>query len=74
MAISLRDLAAGDRGKVVDYDRFHTASYRRKLLSMGLTPGTETSIGFSIPAYITFIAVGETITLGSPTTYEASNG
>ncbi|MGF1612378.1 MAG: ferrous iron transport protein A [Gammaproteobacteria bacterium] len=44
MAISLRDLAAGDRGKVVDYDRFHTASYRRKLLSMGLTPGTEFTV------------------------------
>src|SRR5512136_2954588 len=40
----------------------------------GLTPGTDTSIGFRIPLYITFIAVGETTTLGSPTKYDASKG
>lgn len=43
MAISLRDLAAGDQAKIVDYDRHHTA-YRKKLLSMGLTPGTEFTV------------------------------
>lgn len=43
MAISLRDLAVGDQGKVVDYDRLHTA-YRKKLLSMGLTPGTQFTV------------------------------
>lgn len=36
---SLRDLAVGDQGKVVAYGEGQTA-YKKKLLSMGLTPGT----------------------------------
>lgn len=40
---SLKDLAVGDRGKVVGYDEGARA-YRKKLLSMGLTPGAEFSV------------------------------
>ena len=38
--VSLRDLAIGDRGQVTGYEKAHR-SYRKKLLSMGLTPGAE---------------------------------
>lgn len=39
----LRHLAVGDRARVIGYSAGGSA-YRRKLLSMGLTPGTELSI------------------------------
>ncbi len=39
----LRELTPGDRGRVVGFDAGHRP-YRRKLLSMGLTPGVEFEI------------------------------
>ncbi|MBK8174970.1 MAG: ferrous iron transport protein A [Rhodospirillales bacterium] len=41
--MGLGDLTVGERGKVVGLER-GDRSYREKLLSMGLTPGTEFSI------------------------------
>jgi ferrous iron transport protein A len=43
MSIGLGELMAGDRGRVIGYQRGNR-SYREKLLSMGLTPGTEFSV------------------------------
>jgi Fe2+ transport system protein FeoA len=43
MSIGLGELAAGERGRVIGYQRGNR-SYREKLLSMGLTPGTEFSV------------------------------
>lgn len=43
MTISLRDMAWGDKGKVVGFQPGNK-NYRKKLLAMGLTPGTEFSI------------------------------
>lgn len=43
MSVGLGDLTVGERGKVVGLER-GDRSYREKLLSMGLTPGTEFSI------------------------------
>ncbi|BAP57850.1 ferrous iron transporter FeoA [Thioploca ingrica] len=43
MTLSLRDMALGDNGKVVGFQPGNK-SYRKKLLAMGLTPGTEFSI------------------------------
>lgn len=40
MMITLRDMRSGDQGRVKGYDATAPA-YRRKLLSMGLTPGVE---------------------------------
>jgi ferrous iron transport protein A len=40
MITSLKDLSVGDRGQVAGYQEGGRA-YRRKLLSMGLTPGAE---------------------------------
>lgn len=40
---SLRNLTVGDQGRVVDYVKGQTA-YKKKLLSMGLTPGTAFSV------------------------------
>jgi len=37
---TLRDLSVGDQGKVIGYEQGGRA-YRKKLLSMGLTPGAE---------------------------------
>ena len=39
----LSDLAVGDTGRVVGFEE-GSKGYRRKLLSMGLTPGAEFSI------------------------------
>jgi len=38
--MTLKDLSIGDRAKVLGFNEGGKA-YRRKLLSMGLTPGTE---------------------------------
>ncbi len=38
MRTSMRDIAVGDRGRVVGYSGIN-GSYREKLLVMGLTPG-----------------------------------
>ena len=38
MSLRLGQLGVGDRGRVVGYEK-SGRSYRRKLLSMGLTPG-----------------------------------
>ncbi len=38
--ISLKDLRVGDSGKIVGFDKTGKA-YRKRLLAMGLTPGTE---------------------------------
>ena len=43
MSIRLGDLTVGERGRVIGYQR-GDRSYREKLLSMGLTPGTEFSV------------------------------
>lgn len=41
--MKLRDLAAGESGRVVGFEEGSKA-YRRKLLAMGLTPGTEFTV------------------------------
>lgn len=43
MHTTLRNLTAGDRGQVAGYEEGGRA-YRKKLLSMGLTPGTELEV------------------------------
>ena len=43
MAISLKNLAVGDLGRIIGFDPSGKA-YRKRLLAMGLTPGTEFSI------------------------------
>ncbi|MEK8017031.1 MAG: FeoA family protein [Candidatus Parabeggiatoa sp.] len=43
MAISLRDLAVGEKGIVSGFEKGNKA-YRKKLLAMGLTPGTAFNI------------------------------
>lgn len=43
MSIRLGELRAGERGRVIGY-QCGDRSYREKLLSMGLTPGTEFSV------------------------------
>jgi len=43
MAINLKNLVAGDLGKIIGFEPTGKA-YRKRLLAMGLTPGTEFSI------------------------------
>lgn len=43
MAISLGDMALGEKGKVTGLQKGNKG-YRKKLLAMGLTPGTEFSV------------------------------
>ncbi|AEG00730.1 MAG: ferrous iron transport protein A [Methylomonas sp.] len=43
MMTSLKMLATGDSGRIVGFDQAGSA-YRKKLLAMGLTPGTEFTI------------------------------
>lgn len=43
MSNSLKDLAVGEHGQVIGFGEGSKA-YRRKLLSMGLTPGTPFSV------------------------------
>ncbi|MCK4840618.1 MAG: ferrous iron transport protein A [Methylococcales bacterium] len=40
MSISIKMLSAGDHGKIIGFDNTGKA-YRKRLLAMGLTPGTE---------------------------------
>ncbi len=40
MPINLKMLAVGDQGKILGFDKAGKA-YRKRLLAMGLTPGTE---------------------------------
>ncbi|HSM27610.1 MAG TPA: FeoA family protein [Thioalkalivibrio sp.] len=40
MPLNLKDMAVGDTGRVIGFGDGNLA-YRRKLLSMGLTPGVE---------------------------------
>jgi ferrous iron transport protein A len=40
MSIKMNMLAVGDQGKVTGFDQAGKA-YRKRLLAMGLTPGTE---------------------------------
>lgn len=43
--MTLKDLQVGDRAKVAGYlEESGGNAYRRKLLSMGLTPGAEISV------------------------------
>jgi Fe2+ transport system protein FeoA len=42
-AVTLRDLAVGDAGRVTGLEAGNPA-YRRRLLAMGLTPGTEFTV------------------------------
>lgn len=46
--VGLGDLAVGERGRITGLQR-GDRSYREKLLSMGLTPGTEFSITRQAP-------------------------
>ncbi len=43
MSATLKDLSVGDRGRVTGYAEGGRA-YRKKLLSMGLTPGIELEV------------------------------
>ncbi|WP_405229166.1 FeoA family protein [Lentisalinibacter sediminis] len=43
MSINLKQLSVGDSGRVVGFGEGSKA-YRRKLLSLGLTPGTELTV------------------------------
>ncbi|NOT12664.1 MAG: ferrous iron transport protein A [Methylococcaceae bacterium] len=43
MILNLKNLTAGDLGKIIGFDKSGKA-YRKRLLAMGLTPGTEFSI------------------------------
>lgn len=43
MAINLKNLAVGDLGKIIGFEPTGKA-YRKRLLAMGLTPGTEFSV------------------------------
>jgi ferrous iron transport protein A len=43
MITGLRNLVSGDSGKVVGFEPSGKA-YRKKLLAMGLTPGTQFSV------------------------------
>lgn len=43
MWLRLKNLAVGDSGKIVGFDATGKA-YRKRLLAMGLTPGTDFSI------------------------------
>ncbi len=40
MSFNLKMLAVGDQGKIIGFDNSGKA-YRKRLLAMGLTPGTE---------------------------------
>ena len=48
MAINLKELAVGDCGRVVGFGE-GSRSYRRKLLALGLTPGTEFTVSRYAP-------------------------
>ena len=43
MSTSLKTLAAGDSGRIIGFDQ-SGGVYRKNLLAMGLTPGTEFTI------------------------------
>ena len=43
MLINLKNLIAGDLAKIVGFDKSGKA-YRKRLLAMGLTPGTEFTV------------------------------
>ena len=43
MNTNLKSLAVGDRGTIIGFDKTGKA-YRKRLLAMGLTPGTSFSI------------------------------
>jgi ferrous iron transport protein A len=43
MSITLKEMSPGDRGRVQGFEEGGRA-YRRKLLSMGLTPGAELQV------------------------------
>lgn len=46
--MTLRDLAVGESGRVTGFGAGN-AGYRRRLLAMGLTPGTEFTIARTAP-------------------------
>jgi len=43
MTIDLKNLSVGDLGKIIGFDKSGKA-YRKRLLAMGLTPGTQFSV------------------------------
>ena len=43
MLLTLKMLTVGDRGKIIGFDKTGKA-YRKRLLAMGLTPGTEFTV------------------------------
>jgi ferrous iron transport protein A len=48
MPLNLKDIPVGDTGRVIGFGEGSPA-YRRKLLSMGLTPGVEFSVTRQAP-------------------------
>ena len=49
MSLALASMDVGQRGRVVGFDRGRASPYRRRLLSMGLTPGTEFEVTRTAP-------------------------
>lgn len=43
MTLSIKNLNSGDWGKIIGFEKSAKA-YRKRLLAMGLTPGTEFSV------------------------------
>jgi ferrous iron transport protein A len=43
MELSLKNLTVGDQGRIIGFDKSAKA-YRKRLLAMGLTPGTQFSV------------------------------
>ena len=48
MMIGLKNLAVGDTGRITGFEHSRKA-YRKRLLAMGLTPGTEFTISRFAP-------------------------
>ncbi|MFK5947216.1 MAG: FeoA family protein [Methylococcales bacterium] len=43
MPIKLKNMSVGEQGKIIGFDKAGKV-YRKRLLAMGLTPGTEFSV------------------------------
>ena len=49
MSLALATMEVGQRGRVVGFERGRASAYRQRLLSMGLTPGTEFEVTRTAP-------------------------
>ena len=56
MAMSLKNFNVGDVGKIVGFEQSGKA-YRKRLLAMGLTPGTEFSVTRYAPMGLSLIHI-----------------